>query len=37
MRWIISHQLGRRNLEPLQRHALIGRRYELEKTAHTWP
>jgi hypothetical protein len=31
MHWIINHQLGRRNLEALQRDMLIGRRHELEK------
>ena len=30
-RWIITNQLGRRNLAPLQKDVLIGRRYELEK------
>jgi hypothetical protein len=34
MRWIINHQLGRRNLDALQRDILIGRRYEWEKKAH---
>jgi hypothetical protein len=34
MRWIINHQLGRRNLDALQRDMLIGQRYEWEKKAH---
>lgn len=32
--WICKNQLGRRNLNELQRAALIGRRYDAEKLAH---
>lgn len=32
--WICDNQLGRRNLTPIQRTALIGRRYAAEKRTH---
>lgn len=34
MAWICMHQLGRRNLTPLQKVALIGEKYKAEKNAH---
>jgi hypothetical protein len=37
VRWIINNQLGRRNLAPLQKDELIGRRFELEKKAEGRP
>jgi len=32
--WICKNQLGRRNLTPVQRKALIGKQYEAEKARH---
>lgn len=34
MRWVLNNQLGRRNLNSLQRTDLIGKKYNLEKADH---